>query len=270
MTNKGYPSDSTDAEWAFAVPYLTLITEQAPQRKHGLRRAYDALKYVVRTGIPWRFFPGDFPPWAAGYQQTQRWIEVGVFESMTHDLREIMRYGEARKKTPTGVILDARVLKSSVESGHRSSWDGYKRVKGSKIHIAVDTLGHLIAAVVTPASENERKQVAELTKLVQDITGESVEVAWVDKGYSGEEAEAAAAEHGIDLLVVKHEEAKRGFLLLPRRWVVERWFAWMARCRRLVKDYERVPEVLVGLHFVAFSMLLLNRLGPNLGMPMSA
>jgi transposase len=90
------------------------------------------------------------------------------------------------------------------------------------------------------------------------------------QGYSGEEAEAAAAEHGIDLLVVKREEAKRGFVLLPRCWVVERSLAWMARCRRLVKDYERVPEVLVGLHFVAFSMLLLNRLGPNLGLPMSA
>ncbi len=270
MTKQGYLSDSTDTEWAFVVPYLTLITEDAPQRKHDLRCSYDALKYVIRTGIPWRFLPENFPPWAAVYQQTMRWIEAGVFENLTHDLREIMRYGAARKKTPSGVILDARVLKSSVESGHRASWDGYKRMKGSKIHIAVDSLGHLIAAVVTPASENERTQVTELTKRVQDITGESVEVAWVDQGYTGDDAKEAAAEHGIDLLVVKHEQAKRGFVLLPRRWVVERSFAWMARFRRLVKDYERVPEVLVGLHFVAFSMVLLNRLGPNLGLPVSA
>lgn len=270
MAKKGYPSDSTDQEWAFVVPYLTLINEDAPQRKHDLRRVYDALKYVIRTGIPWRFLPSDFPPWAAVYQQARRWMDAGVFEMMTHDLTEIMRIGQARKKTPTGIILDARVLKSSVESGSRASWDGHKRMKGSKIHIAVDSLGHLLAAVVTPANENERRQVAELAKRVQDLTGETVEIAWVDQGYSGEDAEAAAAEHGIDLLVVKHTEAKRGFVLLPRRWVVERSFAWMARCRRLVKDYERLPGVLVGLHFVAFSMLLLNRLGASLGLAASA
>jgi transposase len=263
MSTKGYPSDSTDQEWAFVAPYLTLITQEAPQRKHDLRRVYDALKYVIRSGVPWRMLPHDFPPWAAVYQQARRWLDAGVFEMMTHDLREIMRYGQARKKTPTGVILDARVLKSSVESGHRAAWDGHRRMKGSKIHIAVDTLGNLLAAVVTSANENERKQVAELAKRVQDLTGETVQVAWVDQGYSGEDAEAAAAEHGIDLLVVKHAEAKRGFVLLPRRWVVERSFVWMARCRRLVRDYERLPGVLVGLHFVAFAMLLLNRLGPQ-------
>ena len=270
MSTKGYPSDSTDQEWAFVVPYLTLITIDAPQRKHDLRRVYDALKYVIRSGVPWRMLPHDFPPWAAVYQQARRWMDAGVFEMMTHDLREIMRYGQARKKTPTGVILDARVLKSSVESGHRAAWDGHKRMKGSKIHIAVDTLGNLLAAVVTSANENERKLVAELAKRVQDVTGETVQVAWVDQGYSGEDAEAAATEHGIDLLVVKHTEAKRGFVLLPRRWVVERSFAWMARCRRLVKDYERLPGVLVGLHFVAFTMILLSRLGPSLGLAASA
>ena len=100
MANKGYPSDSTNAEWAFVVPYLTLITQDASQRKHDLRRVYDALKYVVRTGIPWRFLPGDFPAWAAVYQQTMRWIEAGVFENMTHDLREIMRYGSAKNEDP--------------------------------------------------------------------------------------------------------------------------------------------------------------------------
>lgn len=270
MAKKSYPSDSSDAEWAFVAPYLTLITPEAPQRTHDLRRVYDALKYVVRTGIPWRFLPGDFPPWAAVYQQSRRWLDAGAFEMMTHDLREIMRFGQARKKTPSGIVLDARVLKSSVESGHRGAWDGHKRMKGSKIHIAVDTLGHLLAAVVTPANENERKQVQELAKQVQEVTGESVEIAWVDQGYTGSAAEEAAAEHGIDLVVVKHEEAKRGFVLLPRRWVVERSFAWMSRCRRLVKDYERLPEVLVGLHFVAFTSILLGRLGPSLGLAASA
>ena len=180
MAKKGYPSNRSDAEWAFAAPYLALITEEAPQRKHDLRRVYDALRYVVRSGVPWRFLPSDFPPWTAVYQQARRWLEAGVFEAMTHDLREVMRYGEARRNTPSGIVLDARVLKSSVESGHRAAWDGHKRMWGSKIHIAVDSLGHLLAAVVTPANENERRQVAELAKRVQEVTGESVRLAWVD------------------------------------------------------------------------------------------
>lgn len=167
-------------------------------------------------------------------------------------------------------MLDARVLKASPESGHRAAVDGHKRMRGSKIHIAVDSLGHLIAAVVTPANENERVQVAELAQRVQEVTDQSVQVAWVDQGYTGEPAKDAAAQHGIKLLVIKHKQAKRGFVLLPRRWVVERSFAWMARFRRLVKDDERIPEVLVGLHFVAFTAVLLGRLGPNLGLVASA
>ena len=170
MSTKGYPSDSSDAEWAFVAPYLALITENAPQRKHDLRRVYDALKYVVRTGIPWRFLPGDFPPWAAVYQQARRWLDAGAFEAMTHDLREIMRFGQARKKTPTGVVLDARVLKSSVESGHRAAWDGHKRMKGSKIHIAVDSLGHLLAAVVT-GTARERSWVLRGPAIVRVAAG---------------------------------------------------------------------------------------------------
>ena len=270
MAKKVYPSDSSEAEWAFVAPYLTLITEAAPQRKHDLRQVYDGLKYVVRTGVPWRFLPTDFPPWAAVYQQGRRWLEAGVFEAMTHDLRALMRLGEERQKTPSGIVLDARVLTSSVESGPRAGWSGHTRVRGSKIHIAVDSLGHLVAAVVTAANEDERKQVAELAKRVQEVTGESVKVAWVDQGYTGEEARTAAARQGIELLVVKHEQAKRGFVLLPRRWVVERSFAWMARFRRLVKDYERMPQVLVGLHFVAFASILLARLEPSLHLTASA
>ncbi len=112
---------------------------------------------------------------------------------------------------------------------------------------------------MTPANEQERAQVAALAEEVQAITGESVELAFVDQGYTGQDAAEAAAEHGIRLEVVKHTEAKRGFVLLPRRWVVERSFGWMARFRRLARDYERLPETLAGLHFVAFAILMLAR-----------
>ena len=143
---------------------------------------------------------------------------------------------------PTAAIFDSRTLQSTPESGGRAGYDGYKRRKGSKVHMAVDTLGHLLALHVTPADEQDRDQVAVLAEAVQEVTGESVELAYVDQGYTGDDAGGDAAEHGIDLEVVKLPEAKRGFVLLPRRWVVERSFGWMARFRRLAEDYERLDR----------------------------
>jgi transposase len=153
--------------------------------------------------------PHDLPPWNTVYQQTQRWLKAGCFEAIAHDLRMLLRMAAGREPTPTAAILDSRTLQSTPESGSRTAYDGAKRRKGSKAHLAVDTLGHL----------------------------------------------------GIDLIVVKHTEAKRGFVLLPRRWVVERSFGWMARFRRLARDYERLASTLVGLHFVAFVCLMLSKAG---------
>ncbi len=150
-------------------------------------------------------------------------------------------------------------LQSTPESGARAGYDGHKRRKGSKVHLAVDTLGQLLAVLVTPANEQDRAQVAALAEQIQEVTGESVEVAFVDQGYTGEQAAADAEAHGIRLEVVKLPTAKRGFVLLPRRWVVERSFAWMARFRRLARDYERLAETLAGLHFVAFAILMAHR-----------
>jgi transposase len=166
---------------------------------------------------------------------------------------------QGRNAEPTAVILDSRAMQSSPESGGRAGYDGAKRREGSKVHVAVDTLGHLLALHVTPANEQDRAQVAELGKQVREVTGHNVQVAYVDAGYTGEQAAEAAEWEGIRLEVVKLPGAKRGFVLLPRRWVVERSFAWAIRFRRLARDYERLPETLAGLHFVAFAMLLSAR-----------
>src|SRR5215217_7762022 len=210
---KPYPSDVSDEQWAFVAPYLALVREDAPQRTHELR---------------------------------------GVFEAMVHDLRTVRRLASGRAPEPTAGILDSRTLRSSPESGHRAGYDGAKRKRGSKVHAAVDTLGHLLALHVTPADEQDRAPVNELAEAVQEATGESVELAYVDQGYTGEGASEAAEEHGSRLEVVKRPKAERGFVLLPRRWVVERDFAWASRFRRLVKDYERLSSTVAGLHFVAF------------------
>jgi transposase len=257
---KPYPSDVSDEEWAFVAPYLALVREDAPQREHDLREVFNGLRWIARTGSQWRYMPHDLPPWEAVYQQTRRWLAAEVFEEMVHDLRALLRLSEGRRPEPTAAILDSRTLQSTPESGSRGGWDGHKRKKGSKVHAAVDTLGHLLALFVGPASEQERAWVGELAQeAIQEVTGESVELAYVDQGYTGERAAKEAEAHSIRLEVVKHEKAKRGFVLLPRRWVVERDFAWASRFRRLVKDYERLPATLAGLHFVAFACLFLRQ-----------
>ena len=170
-----------------------------------------------------------------------------------------MRLSEGRAPEPTAAILDSRTLRSTPESGSRGGYDGAKPKKGSKVHAAVDTLGNLLALHVSPANEQDRGGVEELAEAIQEATGESVELAYVDQGYTGEKAAKEAEAHAMRLELVRHEEAKRGFVLLPRRWVVKRDFAWASRFRRLAKDYERLPATLAGLHFVVFACLFLQQ-----------
>ncbi len=203
--------------------------------------------------------PHDLPPWYTVYQQSQRWFKAGVFEAIVDDLRAVLRLAEGRQEQPSGIIIDSRTLQSTPESGGWAGYDGGKRKKGSKVHIAVDTLGHLLGLLVTPASEQDRAQVQELAQQVQEITGETVEIAFVDQGYTGEQAVQDAAAEGIQLEVVKLPEARKGFVLLPRRWVVERSFAWAGRLGRLARDDERLAQTLVGFHLVAFAILMLRR-----------
>jgi transposase len=256
----GYPSDVSDDEWAFVAPYLALCREDAPQRDYALRDVFNAVRYVAKTGSQWRFLPNDLPPWEAVYQQMRRWIDARCFEIMVEDLRILLREFAGRKGQPTAMILDSRTLQSTPESGARGGYDGAKRRKGSKVHAAVDTLGHLLALHVTAADEQDRAQVEKLAEAVQEVTGENIELAYVDQGYTGQSAEQAAAKHGVRLEVVKHTEVKRGFVLLPRRWVVERSFAWAARFRRLARDYERLAKTLAALHYLAFAILMLANL----------
>src|SRR5690348_13377225 len=130
MDRKTYPSDVNDDEWAFAAPYLTLMTEDAPQREHSLREIFNGLRWIVRTGAQWRMMPHDLPPWAAVYQQTQRWLKAEVFETMAADLRIVLRLAQGRKAQPSAAILDSRTLQASPESGHRAGYDGAKRRRG--------------------------------------------------------------------------------------------------------------------------------------------
>ena len=142
------------------APYVTLMSEEAPQRRYALREVFNGLRWLVRAGAPWRLLPNDLPPWEVVYQQTQRWLKAGVFEALVQDLRVVLRIagGGKRREQPSAAILDSRTLQSSPESGGRAGYDGAKRRRGSKVHMAVDTLGYLLALHVTPANEQDRAQ----------------------------------------------------------------------------------------------------------------
>lgn len=259
MTRTAYASDISDEEWALVAPYVTLMTTKAPQRVHRLRDVLHGLRWVVRTGSPWRLMPHDLPPWDTLSQQTQRWIKARVFATLVHDLRAVRRVAAGRAPEPSAVILDSRTLQSTPASGTRAGDDGAKRRRGSKAHKAVDTLGYPLAIHITSAAQQDRAQVAHLAAQGQAVTGDAVEIASVDQGSTGAQAAQDAAAHHSQLEVVKLPDAKKGFVLMPKRWVVERRNAWAARFRRLARDYEQLAETLKGMHVVAFALLMLHR-----------
>lgn len=264
---KPYSFDVSDEEWSLVVSYVTLMKEDAPQRAYPLCELFNALRCVIRYGIAWRAMPNDLPPWHAVHQQAHRWLAAGCFEALAHDLRALLQLAAGRKEEPTAAIIDSRTLRSTPESGTRAGYDGAKRKRGSKVHMAVDTLGHLLALHVTPADVGDRQAVARLAANIQDATGDIVTLAYVDQGYTGQATAEAAAAEGITLEVVKPPEAKRGFVLLPRRWVVKRSFAWATRCRRLVKDCKRYATTPAGFHVIAFVGYMLKQLTPMVQSP---
>ena len=155
----GYLTDVTDEEWAFVLLYLLLSRIDSVARGHDLRAIFNAVRYIVRGGNQWRMMPHDLPPWPAAYQQMRRWMLAGCFERIVEDVQSLLRQFGGRKRQPTAVCIDSRTLQSTPESGARANYDGAKRRKGSKVHIAVDTLGHLMALTVTPADAGDRTQV---------------------------------------------------------------------------------------------------------------
>ena len=258
-TRKPYPTDVSDDERGFAAPYLALVREDAGQRRHDPREAFDAPRWPVKAGSPWRLLPHDFPPWEAVYRRARRWLAAGVFEAMAHAPRAAARGAAGRGRSPTAAAFDGRASQSTPEGGGRAGYDGHKRRNGSKVHAAVDTLGLPLAVRAAAASAQERAQVAGLAAGVQAAAGRTVPLAYVARGYTGGQPAADAAARGIRLEVVRLPEAERGFVLPPRRRVAERGSGWLARFRRLARDHERLAETLAGWRWAAFTGRMLTR-----------
>ncbi len=239
------------------MPYLTLMCADAPQRDYDLREVFNALRYLLCSGCAWRLLPHDLPPYYVVYGQFQRCLKRASSRPLSTICASFCALADDRDGTPTAAILDSRTLQSMPEGGAQAGYDGAKKRKGRKEPLAVDTLGHLLTLHVTPANEQDRAQVDQLYAELQSVTGDSVKIGIVDQGYTGPTAAQAAARHGIELEIVQLAEARRGFVLQPRRWVVERSFGWTGHFRRLARDYERLADMLKGLHYLAFTILFI-------------
>jgi transposase len=271
-----YPSDLTDAQWsvlereARAVMAELLVVAGRPM-SHDLRAMLDAVGYVTRYGIEWRALPVDFPPWQAVYAFFERWSARGLPQALVDRLRGRIRVTVGRKDLPTAAIIDAQSVKAAetVAAAH-SGYDGGKKIKGQKRHIAVDTLGLLLCATVTTASVQDRDGAVVLLARVREKFS-TIALVWADGGYAGRLVTWAKQVLAMAVTVVKRSDDMCGFVVLPRRWVVERTFAWLMRYRRLVRCYERRPAHHEAMLLWATVHLMTRRLARELaGLPPAA
>jgi putative transposase len=242
-TARTYPSSLSDAEWAVLVPLLKRPATPKGGRppKHPLRHIVDAIRYLVRTGCAWRLLPGDFPPPGTVYWWFAKWAADGTLQQVHDALREQVRVQAGRNPTPTAAIVDSQSVRAA-DTVPRSSrgWDAGKKVNGRKRHLAVDTLGLLLVVMVTAASVQDRDAARPLLwRLRASYRG--IRLCWADAGYAGKLVAWAANLLHLVVEIVRKRPGQSTFEVLPRRWLVERTFAWISKQRRTVRDYERLP-----------------------------
>jgi transposase len=241
-----YPSDTTDTQWALIDPLLpdpAWLTGKGGRREVHCRRAIvDAIFYVVDNGVKWRALPADFPPWSTVYNYFAAWEAIGVTQDVLDGLRDRVRLREHRTAMPSAAVIDSASVRSAETVGATSSgYDAGKKIKGRKRHIAVDTLGLLLCVIVTAASVQDRDGARPLLEQLA-ISFRRTRLVWADGGYAGKLLDWARTSLKITLQIVKRPDNLNKFVVLPRRWVVERTLAWISSHRRCVRDYEHLPE----------------------------
>jgi putative transposase len=262
--NTTYPSDLTDAQWTCLQRHLPPDVPRRRWPRHSLRSILDAIFYLLRTGCPWRFLPADFPPWQTVYYHFRRFRLTGMWHHLLAALRAAERERAGRDPQPSAAIMDAQSVKTVEESASISGYDGHKRVKGRKRHILVDTLGLPLSISVTPASTHDKVGAWRLLARLKPLVPRLRKI-WADGAYtSGALARWCKEYGGWEVEIVGREPGTKGFAIQPRRWVVERTFAWLVRNRRLRIDYERRLQTSETLIEVAIIRLLLRRLASQI------
>ncbi len=255
-----HPTDTTDAAWA-SVAHLfpeAIWVPNLQEPKHEAREMFDAIRYRTRTGCAWRALPHDFPPWQTVARRFYTWRDNGVFDRVHDALRERVREQDGRAPVPPVGIVDSRSVKST-DMGGPSGFDAGKTVKGRKRHLLVDVLGLLLVVLVTAASVQDRDGIAPvLRETAREYP--TLKHVWADGAYRGEVVDRARRDSGIRVEVVKRTDDMSGFVVLPRRWVVERTNGWLCKFRLLDKRYERSLESSRADVLLAMTSVMLRRL----------
>lgn len=262
QTSQRYPSDLTDAEWQFLEPLVPKPKPGGRPPKHPRRELLNAMFYLSRSGCQWAMLPKDFPPKSTVFGYYSAWRKSGVWEKLNERLREKVRVAEGRRRVPSAAILDSQSVKAAEQGGKTIGYDAGKKVRGRKRHILVDTLGLLLGLCVTSAAVQDRDGAKTLLGRIYFLFAR-LQVIWADGGYAG--ALVAWVKRlrpfgRLHLEIVRRQDDAQGFQLVRKRWIVERTFSWLYKCRRLARDYERRVDHAEAQIYIAMSRLMLKRL----------